>query len=98
VHLAGGCFRQYRHLYGRHPGAFFLHEFQRPRECELRIGGPERIRIDRRGKLHGWIVVEGRGRCFQHRYTRRATPARYWLGVGCMACILPRPQFVLTRS
>ena len=62
------------------------------------MGGPESVVIDRDGSLRGTLVVlAGRGQCAQQPYTRRATPARYLLGVGCMACLVVSAEFRLLR-
>ena len=95
IRVTGGCFGAIRRYDGASPSVFLLHEFARPRECEIRIGGQQSVRIAPDGSLEGSFVVSARGGCAQHPYFRRATPATYVLGVGCVACTVTSATFRL---
>jgi hypothetical protein len=97
VVLTGECFPSGPHRYERHPGVFLFHVFASPPECELRAAGSQRISVSASGRLHGWLVVPRRGSCFQHDYGRRVTPGRYYVGVGCMACVVERDSLIVTE-
>jgi hypothetical protein len=92
VRITGRCFpRRWNHGYG----IFLLRQFTKPRECEVIAGGPFRFRVNRARVGRGWFEVARDGACFQRRYRRRVTPARYHVGFGCHACRIGR--FRVTR-
>lgn len=92
VRITGRCFRRHwNHGYG----IFLRHQFFKPRECELLAGGAFRFHVNRARRGRGWLDVASRGSCFQHRYGRRVTPARYWVGFGTHAGVVGR--FRVTR-
>jgi hypothetical protein len=88
VRFVGDCFLNVsaQDVLGAY-GIFLLHQFLRPRECEI-IAAPSRfaLRIGNRGRAGGFFTVPSRGACFQHLYGRRVTPALYSVGIGCHAC------------
>lgn len=95
VRISGRCFR--RRWRREAFGLFLLKEFQRPRECELIIGGDKlqlSVGADRRGT--GVFYVGRSGQCTQRDYQRRATPGVYFVGIYCHACHFA--QFRITRS
>jgi hypothetical protein len=93
--LVGSCFPRERGLTEPY-GVFLLHDFRRPKDCELIAGDPHyRFTIERNGNARGHYIVPSHGACFQHTYGRRVTPAVYRIGVGCHACLLT--QFRVTR-
>jgi hypothetical protein len=91
VMVVGDCFKgSFAHNPTEGYGVFLLHQFFRPRECEL-IGSAAPFRLDlHRGRAEGSFTVPFQGACFQHRYGRRVTPAMYILGIGCHACSVAR--------
>jgi hypothetical protein len=92
VRISGRCFpRRWNSGYG----IFLLRQFTKPRECELIAGGRFRFRVNHAGVGRGWFKVARDGACFQHRYRRRVTPGRYWVGFGCHTCSIGR--FRVTR-
>lgn len=84
VRFSGGCFPKDLDLSGY--GVFLLHDFRRPRDCELLVGGATEFKLRADGRAHGWFVVGAHGHCFQQDYGRNVTPASYSLGIGCHAC------------
>lgn len=82
VRLSGGCFQR---RWDKGYGVFLLHQFFRPRECEIIAGGRFRLRVDRHGQAHGWFVVPASGACLQHSSGRRVTAGVYSLSIGCHA-------------
>jgi len=56
-------------------------------DCELIVGVSDGVvEVDDAGHVTGSFVVGGEGGCFQTDVTRRATPGRYDLVLGCHAC------------
>lgn len=87
VRLAGQCFGD---SYYDGDGVFLLRQFFEPRECEIMAFAKHRLRFGKSGSLRGHFTVPGNGACSQHDYSRRVTPSRYFVGIGCHSCLHAR--------
>lgn len=93
IRIAASCFdRDWNKGYGM----FLLRQVIKPRECELIGSGGFKLRVDGAGETRGYVIAPAGGHCFQHTYSRAATPGRYVVGFGCHAC--GGPTFTITRT
>jgi len=93
ISIPAGCFKR---DWNAGYGVFLLRQFNKPRECELIGSGGFRLRVNAVGEARGYVIAPARGHCFQHTYSRAATPGRYVVGFGCHAC--GGPTFTTTST
>jgi len=93
ISIPAGCFKR---DWNAGYGVFLLRQFNKPRECELIGSGGFRLRVNAVGEARGYVIAPARGHCFQHTYSRAATPGRYVVGFGCHAC--GGPTFTITST